>query len=217
MAKAFARKRGRITGALDADEIAVVLQLLRLTKDFVAPERDDTGDPLMDLIAGLGESDVPPQEPRDPALLRLLPPAHRTDDAQAAEFRALTEHSVRQRKTRTLSAAIDALCQVEPPKISLDETQAQSLMVALTDVRLVLGERLGLRTDEDAAALHEEMFDALNGGIAEDRDDSEKDDSDADDSDANDLSTDLARMQQMAYYDFLSWLQESIALSLLDT
>ncbi len=213
MAKAFARKKGRITGRLDADEIAVVLQLLRLTKDFVAPERQDIGDPLMDLIAGMGESDSPPEEPRDPALLRLLPPAHRTDDAQAAEFRALTEHSVRQRKTRTLSAAIDALSDLEPPKISLDEAQAQSLMVALTDVRLILGERLGLRTDEDSAALHAEMFDALNG-VPEN---SDEDDSGSGESSKTESSPDLARMQQMAYYDFLSWLQESIALSLLDT
>lgn len=197
MAQGFARKKGRIVGRLDGEEVAVVLHLLRLTKDFVAPQREDTGDPLMDLIAGLGESDAQPQEPRDPALLRLLPPAHRTDNAQAAEFRALTEHSVRQRKAQTLSAAIEALTLAEPPKVSLDEGQAQSVMVALTDVRLVLGERLGLRTDEDSAALHEEMFDALQGGGGKDS------------------AVDPARVQQMAYYDFLSWLQESIALSLL--
>ncbi|MGB3763663.1 MAG: DUF2017 family protein [Ornithinimicrobium sp.] len=200
MAQAFARKKGRIVGRLDSEEIAVVLQLLRLTKDFVAPEHEDTGDPLMDLIAGLGESDAPPQEPRDPALLRLLPPAHRTDDAQAAEFRALTEHSVRQRKTRTLASAIEALVHADPPSISWDQTQAQTVMVALTDVRLILGERLGLRTDEDSTALHEEMFEALHatGHEADERSAQEQ-----------------ARMQQMAYYDFLSWLQESIALSLL--
>ncbi|MGB3828851.1 MAG: DUF2017 family protein [Ornithinimicrobium sp.] len=197
MAQGFARKKGRIVGRLDGEEVAVVLHLLRLTKDFVAPQREDTGDPLMDLIAGLGESDAQPQEPRDPALLRLLPPAHRTDNAQAAEFRALTEHSVRQRKAQTLSAAIEALTLAEPPKVSLDEGQAQSVMVALTDVRLVLGERLGLRTDEDSAALHEEMFDALQGWGGKDS------------------AVDPARVQQMAYYDFLSWLQESIALSLL--
>lgn len=200
MAQAFARKKGRIVGRLDSEEIAVVLQLLRLTKDFVAPEHEDTGDPLMDLIAGLGESDAQPQEPRDPALLRLLPPAHRTDDAQAAEFRALTEHSVRQRKTRTLASAIEALVHADPPSISWDQTQAQTVMVALTDVRLILGERLGLRTDEDSTALHEEMFEALHatGHEADERSAQEQ-----------------ARMQQMAYYDFLSWLQESIALSLL--
>ncbi len=202
MAKAFARKKGRIVGRLDAEEIEVVLQLLRLTKDFVAPEHEDTGDPLMDLIAGLGESDAQPQEPRDPALLRLLPPAHRTDDAQAAEFRALTEHSVRQRKTRTLTAAIDVLAQAEPPTISFDETQAQSVMVALTDVRLILGERLGLRTDEDSTALHEEMVEALQSASEEG-------------ASMDDSTVDRARVQQMAYYDFLSWVQESIALSLL--
>ncbi|MGB3257877.1 MAG: DUF2017 family protein [Ornithinimicrobium sp.] len=201
MAQAFARKKGRIVGRLDSEEIAVVLQLLRLTKDFVAPEHEDTGDPLMDLIAGLGESDAQPQEPVDPALLRLLPPAHRTDDAQAAEFRALTEHSVRQRKTRTLASAIEALAHADPPSISWDQTQAETVMVALTDVRLILGERLGLRTDEDSTALHEEMFEALHTKGPE--------------TDEQRPAQEQARMQQMAYYDFLSWLQESIALSLL--
>ncbi len=201
MAKAFARKKGRIVGRLDSEEIAVVLQLLRLTKDFVAPEHEDTGDPLMDLIAGLGESDAQPEEPRDPALLRLLPPAHRTDDAQAAEFRALTEHSLRQRKTRTLTAAIEALAESNPPSISWDDAQAQSVMVAITDVRLILGERLGIRTDEDSTALHEEMFEALHTSGEE--------------ASEPRSAEEQARMQQMAYYDFLSWLQESIALSLL--
>lgn len=197
MATAFVRDRGRIVGALDAEEIAVVVHLLSSARDFVAPERADTGDPLMDLIAGMQEGDGTPSDPVDPALLRLLPPAHRTDRVQSAEFRALTEHSVRQHKTRTLVAAIEVLTQAEPPEVSMDDAQAQSVMVALTDVRLILGERLGLHTDEDAASLHEEVFEAMHGPSGDQG------------------SADPVRVQQMAYYDFLSWLQESIALSLL--
>jgi hypothetical protein len=37
--------------------------------------------------------------------------------------------------------------------VLLDEDQAQSLLKSLTDLRLVLGERLGLRTDDDATRL----------------------------------------------------------------
>ncbi len=200
MAKAFALKKGRIRGGMDAEETAVVVHLLTLTRDFVAPQRADTGDPLMDLIAGMGEGDRAPDQPSDPALLRLLPPAHRTDAEQAAEFRALTEHSLRQRKTRTLEAAIEALQGAEPPVVDLEVAQAQALVVALTDVRLILGERLGLRTDEDSQALHKELASAL--------DDSEQDSPTA--------TIHPARRQQMAYYDFLSWLQETLTLALLD-
>ena len=41
----------------------------------------------------------------------------------------------------------------------LDAVEATSLLKGLTDVRLVLAERLGLRTEEDAAALHASLHD----------------------------------------------------------
>ncbi len=194
MATAFRRQRGRIVGRLDADEVDVVLDLLRLTRDFVAPERSDTGDPFLDLVAGMGESDPDPTEPSDPALRRLLPPAHRTDGEQAAEFRRLTEHSVRTRKATTIATAISVLEDATPPRIDLDDGQAQSLAVALTDIRLILGERLGLRTDEDSDRLHRELEEALTG----------------------DRELEPAVAQQMAYYDFLSWLQETLTTALLE-
>jgi len=65
--------------------------------------------------------------------------------------------------------------------------------VGLTDVRLVLGERLGLRTDEDSDRLHERLERALAG----------------------EEEVDPGLFQQMAYYDFLTWLQESVTLALL--
>jgi hypothetical protein len=193
VAHAFRPKGARIVGRMDPDELAIVIHLLTLTRDFVAPEHEGTGDPFLDLIAGLGESDPDPTEPSDPALRRLLPPAHRTDAEQAAEFRRLTEHTLRQRKAATLSTAIAALESAEPPKVSLDADQARALSVALTDVRLILGERLGLRTDEDADRVHGILERALAG---------EED-------------VDPALAQQIAYYDFLTWLQESVTLALL--
>jgi len=195
MARAFTAKKGRFVARMSVDEIAVVVQLLRLTRDFVAPDRPDTGDPLADLVAGLGESDPVPQEPEDPALRRLLPSAHRSDPEQAAEFRAMTEHSLRSRKARVLTAAIEALTDASPPTVDLSTDQAQDLLVALTDVRLVLGERLGLRDDDDSAALHEEMTGQSLG--------------------APGGEPDPERAQRAAYYDFLSWMQETLATSLL--
>ncbi len=206
MATAFRAKGGRLVGKMDAEEIAVVLHVLRLTRDFVAPERDETGDPFLDLIAGLGESDPDPEEPSDPALRRLLPPASRDDPEQAAEFRRLTEHTLRSRKAATLSAAIAALEQAVPPKLSLDAGAARALSMALTDVRLILGERLGLRTDEDAERLHAELAAALEREAAA---------SDGGPSDSAEGADDPVLLQQMAYYDFLTWLQESLSLGLL--
>lgn len=193
MASEFRRKGQRVVATMDADELGVVVELLRLTRDFVAPERAGSGDPFLDLVAGLGGTDPDPTEPEDPALLRLLPPAHRTDAEQAAEFRKLTEHTLRSRKAATLSTAIEALTAVDPPKVELDLDQAGALSVGLTDVRLILGERLGLRTDEDSDRLHEQLEQALTG----------------------EEEVEPGLVQQMAYYDFLTWLQESVTLALL--
>jgi hypothetical protein len=171
------------------------VQLLRQTHDLVAPERPDSGDALEDLLAGMSESDPPPSEPEDPAVRRLLPPAHGSDTEQAAEFRALTEHSLRTRKAQVLSAAIEALSELSPPVVDLSPEQAQQLLVALTDVRLVLGERLGLRDDEDSAALHAE---AVRQSTS-----------------SPEAVEDPQRAQRIIYYDFLSWMQETLATALL--
>ncbi|HLS40530.1 MAG TPA: DUF2017 domain-containing protein [Ornithinicoccus sp.] len=192
MATEFRRKGQRVVATMEPEELEVVVQLLTLTRDFVAPERDESGDPFLDLVAGMGGS-ADPSEPEDPALRRLLPPASRTDPEQAAEFRRLTEHTLRQRKAATLSTAIEALTAADPPKVDLDLDQARALSVGLADVRLVLGERLGLRTDEDSDRLHERLERALAG----------------------EEEVDPGLFQQMAYYDFLTWLQESVTLALL--
>lgn len=192
MATAFRRKGSRLVGRFDEDEIGVLVHVLDLTRRFVAPERPDTGDPFLDLVAGLGE-EVDPEEPEDPALARLLPSASRDDHEQAAEFRRLTEHGLRSRKAATLATAIAALQEARPPKVELDLDQARALAIGLTDARLILGERLGLRTDEDSERLHQQLEAMLAG----------------------ETELDPATAQKMAYYDFLSWVQESVTAAML--
>jgi len=107
----------------------------------------------------------------------------------AAEFRRLTEHGLRERKTANLATAIAAVLAAEGDKVRLDLEQAQAMVVALTDVRLVLGERLGLRTDDDADALQDRLEAA---------------------------SEDDPHLYLAAYYDFMTWLQESLTQALMD-
>ena len=190
MAKAFKRKGDRFVARLDSLEREVVAGLLEQTREFLAPApREETGDAFDDLVASMGmpsfqEATDPRLEgPRDPALERLLPPAHREDEAVAAEFRRLTEQGLRERKTANLTTAADALRDADGDKVVLSAAQAQALVVALTDVRLLLGERLGLRTDDDAEELAQRL----------------------DDADQDDPAMLLA-----AYYDFMTWLQESL-------
>ena len=124
---------------------------------------------------------------RDPALDRLLPTANRQDDEVAAEFRRLTETGLRQRKAAAWRQAADLLRGED--KIALDEGQARAVLTALTDVRLVLGERMGLRTDDGRRR-------ARGRG--------------------RDLDPDDPLAYALAVYDFLTWLQETLASAMLD-
>ena len=88
----------------------------------------------------------------DPAVARLLPDASRDDPELAQSFRRLTEQDLRERKRDSLGLAAAALRRSAP--VVLDDSEAQALLKGLTDVRLVLAERLGIATDEDAEFLH---------------------------------------------------------------
>ena len=116
------------------------------------------GEEPFDELAGLsglgdlgGPEAEPPSPPDDPALARLLPEANRDDPEAAAEFRRLTESGLRARKRAGARLAADVLRREGTP--TLDDEETQTLLKALTDLRLVLGERLGLKTDDDAARL----------------------------------------------------------------
>ena len=232
MAKAFRRRASgaalRFAARLDPLERATVAGLMEQVyallgpfepEPTLAPNPADASDPTRgggddfeSIVAGLsglggaamgvsvaaedqGEwpdpGPVPPDArsfgERDPALERLLPTAHRGDDQAAAEFRRLTEPGLRRRKADNLRVAITALTR-DSDAVELTEPQAVAMLVALTDVRLVLGERLGLREDDDVERLEQA---------------------------ADELDADDPLHYALAVYDFLSWLQESLALAML--
>lgn len=206
MARAFRRKgHGRsVTYAarLDPLERATVAGLMDQVRDLLEPEPvavagQGAHDDFDAIVAGLGmgvtvaaedQRDLAPSPAeRDPALERLLPTANREDDEAAAEFRRLTETGLRQRKAAGLAGSANLLRRDD--KITLDEAQARAFLTALTDVRLVLGERMGLRTDHDLEALEAA---------------------------ADDLDPDDPLGYALAVYDFLTWLQETLATAMLN-
>ena len=209
MARAFLPEGESYVALLDPTERTVLRGLMEQTRVLLSPEIEPTGDAFDDLVASMGVSlgaddgdgagdaggDAGPgasRRPtdRDPALDRLLPAAHRGDDEVAAEFRRLTEEGLRQRKSGNLDVAIDALAAATGSRIALDERQAPAFLMALTDVRLLLGERMGMRTEEDAEALHAAM---------------------------EDIDDDDPLGYAMAWYDFLTWLQETLTHALMGT
>jgi hypothetical protein len=160
MTSTFTRARGgRIKVRLGDADRGVVAGLLEAVADLLDPEvqspdADSAGpDPADEasLWASL-EADLAVEPPADPAVARLLPDASRDDPELAQSFRRLTEQDLRERKRDSLGLAAAAMRRRAP--VVLDDSEAQALLKGLTDVRLVLAERLGIATDEDAEFLH---------------------------------------------------------------
>ena len=103
--------------------------------------------------------------PSDAALLRLLPDGSRGDPRVAAEYRRLTEADLRATKTAQLSRFRALLDGSGAP---LDPDEAPAVAAAMTDVRLVLAERLGIHDEADAEAAYRL---AVEGGRADPTDD----------------------------------------------
>jgi hypothetical protein len=97
--------------------------------------------------------------PPDPAVRRLLPDA--SDDVEVAtEFRRFTQDDLAARKVARLVRLARLLVDAEPAEaapFAVARDEAEDVAGALTDVRLVLAERLGLRTDEQVEGLYDEL------------------------------------------------------------
>lgn len=190
MAKRFKRRRdGRVVARLEDTEIALIARLFADVQQLLEPEIS-TAAPSWATELGLddlaGDPDRAAEPPADTALARLLPDARRDDPAASAEFRRFTERSLRERKREAHRTALDVL---RTWSDDLDATQtmttpqAHAFTTALTDVRLVLADRLGIETDEDAEMLHAH----------------------GDEGDPEDPAVWLAMV-----YDFTTWVQESL-------
>jgi hypothetical protein len=188
VAKGFRKTRRGVSAKLDDGERTLLAHLFVEVWELLGGEEGvgDVGgggevDPL-EAMVGIGTATSAPE---DPALARLLPSAHRDDAEVASEFRRYTEQGLRARKRAGLETARQTLGR--DGQLDLDRSEAAAWVIALTDVRLVLGERLGLRTDEDA----EEMVATLG-----------------------ELDEDDPQAFLVAIYDFLTWLQESLVRAL---
>ncbi len=125
--------------------------------------------------------------PADPALARLLPDLvarGEAADGEAERLRALTEPGIVAAKRANLAEAA-ALLSMDPLRVPAAD--APRFASALNDIRLVLAERLGIESEEDAARV----------AAAEENPDDE-------------LEHYLALL-----YGFVSWLQESLMTALL--
>lgn len=165
--RAFRREGDELVAEVDAGErevlatvVADVAELLgggRL-EDRAAPEPDaDHGPALRLRLEAL-------PTPDDPAVHRLLPDASRDDPAVSAEFRRLTEDDLRRQKTDRLAELFALLVADDAAAggasavtLRVPVARGGALAATLTDVRLVLGDRLGITDEESGEQLEHEL------------------------------------------------------------
>ncbi|MFI2104953.1 DUF2017 family protein [Isoptericola sp. NPDC019693] len=164
----------------------------RVARDVAELVRAESGlEPGVEVGDGVAFTGVA-RVPQDPAVQRLLPDAHDEDADVAAEFRHLTQTDLAAGKVARLVAFADALDSPDTlpddprdgAELVVPRESAQEFAGALTDVRLVLAERLGLVDDEDVETLHEDVLAGLDDD--EDDEDDETDGTDEDDAEDED-------------------------------
>jgi hypothetical protein len=84
-------------------------------------------------------------------MARLLPEGHRGDPELAADYRELTETSLRSGKTDDL-AVVRATLPEDGGEIRLDRDQAGAWLRSSNDLRLALGTRLDVTEDTEPPA-----------------------------------------------------------------
>lgn len=95
----------------------------------------------------------------DPALVRLFPDGYRNDPEAAAEFRTYTREGLVTHKKRNAERVVARLADIP---LELDDDDAESWLPFLTDLRLVVAERLGIVADGDDP----NALDTSGGGLA---------------------------------------------------
>lgn len=187
--RAFTERQGAFVARLDASEREVVAALVADVAQLLgAPRFDEVGVPGAPEVPLLRTEALP--APQDPAVRRLLPDASRDDPELSAEFRRLTEDDLRAAKVARLGRLWTLLTTAGEGRrhdlLTVSPAAAPDVAAALTDLRLVLAERLDVRTDEDAERLYDELDDDDGAPGAE------------------------VRRYLVALYGALSWLQESL-------
>jgi hypothetical protein len=126
--KPFRSRGGEIVARLDPAEAGVVGLLLDQLEQLLAADADDVGG--------------------DPVLARLLPEGHRGDPELAADYRELTEASLRDGKAHDL-ATVRATLPDGGGEVRLDADQAAAWLRGTNDLRLALGVRLDVTEETE--------------------------------------------------------------------
>jgi len=127
--RAFRAVRGGdVVARLDPAEAGVVGLLLDQLEQLLEADADDVGG--------------------DPVIARLFPDGHRGDPELAADYRELTESSLRSGKADDL-ATVRATLPEGGGEVRLDREQAAAWLRGTNDLRLAMGTRLEISEDSE--------------------------------------------------------------------
>ncbi len=132
---------------LEDTERVVMRDLLDQLLRWIEPDaRSEQEDPLARIVGIAAEA----RRPEDPALLRLFPDAYADDEASSSDFRRFTEQGLRQQRADRTRAALGCLDRADAKgRIAMTPDEARAWLLALNDLRLVLGTRLGVTEDDE--------------------------------------------------------------------
>jgi hypothetical protein len=119
---------GHVVARLEPAEAGVLGLLLDQLEQLLEADEDD--------VAG------------DPVIARLLPEGHRGDPELAADYREMTEASLRSGKADDL-ATVRATLPEDGGEVRLDRDQASAWLRSTNDLRLALGTRLDVTADTE--------------------------------------------------------------------
>lgn len=137
-----AARSGELVARFEAAEVGILGLLLDQLEQLLTADRDDVGD--------------------DPVLERLFPDGHRSDPAMAADYRGLTEASLRSGKSDDL-ATMRASLPMAGGDVRLDADQAGAWLRTSNDLRLALGTRLDISEETEPP---EELADEADQQLA---------------------------------------------------
>ncbi len=141
----FKRQRGRIVAQLEPVEVELLADLLDQVRQLLAGRRAEAPADPLDAITGI--QTAPSTAPEDPALARLLPDFHRDDEVLAGGLRVLYEPDLLTQKDSAAVALLDSL-PLGGGVVRLSEELANSWTSAINDIRLALGVRLEISTED---------------------------------------------------------------------
>jgi hypothetical protein len=123
-----AARGGDVVARLEPAEAGIVGLLLDQLEQLLDADADDVGG--------------------DPVIARLLPDGHRGDPELAADYRDLTEASLRSGKADDL-AMVRATLPLDGGEVRLDVEQAGAWLRTSNDLRLAMGTRLDITEDTE--------------------------------------------------------------------